>query len=84
MKRGLDIDVTGEGAEELPRNEKNLLVKAMYKGFDYLGGTSKRYLQCVQLECDSTRSWPWFIGCCNYWWISHLLAHLYLTEATNA
>lgn len=38
---GLDIDITGEGAEELPRNEKNLLVKAMYKGFDYLGGKPK-------------------------------------------
>lgn len=38
---GLDIDVTGEGAEDIPRNEKNLLVKAMYKGFDYLGGKPK-------------------------------------------
>ena len=35
---GLDIDVIGEGAENLPRNEKNLLVKAMFAGFDYLGG----------------------------------------------
>ena len=34
----LDIDISGEGAGELPRNEKNLLVKAMYKGFEYLGG----------------------------------------------
>ena len=38
---GLDIDVTGEGADELPRNDKNLLVKAMYKGFDFLGGKPK-------------------------------------------
>jgi homoserine kinase len=38
---GLDIDVAGEGAEELPRNEKNLLVKAMNKGFDFLGGKPK-------------------------------------------
>ena len=37
----LDIDVTGEGADEVPRNEKNLLVKAMYKGFDALGGRPK-------------------------------------------
>ena len=37
----LDIDVTGEGADEVPLNEKNLLVKAMYKGFDYLGGRPK-------------------------------------------
>jgi homoserine kinase len=38
---GLDIDVAGEGADDLPRTEKNLLVKAMYKGFDYLGGKPK-------------------------------------------
>lgn len=38
---GLDIDVTGEGAEEIPRTDKNLLVKAMYKGFDFLGGKPK-------------------------------------------
>jgi len=38
---GLDIDVAGEGAEELPRTEKNLLVKSMYKGFDFLGGKPK-------------------------------------------
>ncbi len=38
---GLDIDVTGEGADEVPRTDKNLLVKAMHKGFDYLGGRPK-------------------------------------------
>lgn len=38
---GLDIDVTGEGSDEVPRTDKNLLVKAMYKGFDYLGGKPK-------------------------------------------
>ena len=37
----LDIDVTGEGADVIPRTDKNLLVKAMYKGFDYLGGRPK-------------------------------------------
>jgi homoserine kinase len=37
----LDIDVTGEGADEVPLNDKNLLVKAMYKGFDFLGGRPK-------------------------------------------
>ena len=37
----LDIDVTGEGADEVPRSDKNLLVKAMYKGFDFLGGRPK-------------------------------------------
>jgi homoserine kinase len=38
---GLDIDVTGEGADEVPRTDKNLLVKAMNKGFDFLGGKPK-------------------------------------------
>ena len=38
---GLDIDVTGEGSEEVPRTDKNLLVKAINKGFDYLGGRPK-------------------------------------------
>ena len=37
----LDIDVTREGADEAPRTERNLLVKAMYKGFDFLGGKPK-------------------------------------------
>jgi homoserine kinase len=35
---GVDIDVTGEGAENVPTTEKNLVIKAMYKGFDFLGG----------------------------------------------
>jgi len=38
---GLDIDITGEGADVLPRTDKNLLVKAMYKGFKFLGGEPK-------------------------------------------
>ena len=40
---GLDIDVTGEGADEVPRTDKNLLVKAMNKGFDFLGGKPKGF-----------------------------------------
>jgi homoserine kinase len=35
---GIDVDVTGEGAEDVARNDKNLVVKAMYKGFEFLGG----------------------------------------------
>ncbi|MEI7540130.1 MAG: homoserine kinase [Actinomycetes bacterium] len=35
---GVDIDVTGEGADDVPRNDKNLVIKAMYKGFEFLGG----------------------------------------------
>lgn len=34
----VDIDITGEGADNLPRTDKNLVIKAMYKGFDFLGG----------------------------------------------
>lgn len=35
---GLDLDVTGEGSETVRRDEKNLMVKAMYQGFDFMGG----------------------------------------------
>ncbi len=35
---GLDLDVAGEGADTVRRDEKNLLVKAMYQGFDFMGG----------------------------------------------
>jgi homoserine kinase len=35
---GIDVDVTGEGADDVSRNEKNLVIKAMYKGFEFLGG----------------------------------------------
>ena len=35
---GVDIDVTGEGADNVLTTEKNLIIKAMYKGFDFLGG----------------------------------------------
>lgn len=34
----IDIDISGEGADDLPRNEKNLVIKSMYKGFEFLGG----------------------------------------------
>lgn len=35
---GLDLDITGEGAESLRRDEKNLVVRAMYQGFEFMGG----------------------------------------------
>jgi homoserine kinase len=35
---GVDIDVTGEGADSVPTTDKNLVIKAMYKSFDFLGG----------------------------------------------
>jgi homoserine kinase len=35
---GVDIDVTGEGADAVPTTDKNLVIKAMHKGFDFLGG----------------------------------------------
>ena len=35
---GVDIDITGEGADDVPRTDKNLVIKAMYKGFEFLGG----------------------------------------------
>jgi homoserine kinase len=38
---GVDVDVTGEGADDVARNEKNLVIKAMYKGFEFLGGNPR-------------------------------------------
>jgi homoserine kinase len=35
---GVDVDVTGEGADNIPTTDKNLVIKAMHKGFDFLGG----------------------------------------------
>ena len=35
---GFDIDVTGEGADEIPRDSKNLVIKAMMRGFEFMGG----------------------------------------------
>ena len=37
-EQGVDIDVAGEGADSVPTTDKNLVIKAMYKGFDFLGG----------------------------------------------
>lgn len=36
--RGLHCDIAGEGAETLPRDEGNLLVRSLRAGFDALGG----------------------------------------------
>lgn len=35
---GIDMDIAGEGADTVRRDEKNLIVKAMYQGFDFMGG----------------------------------------------
>lgn len=35
---GLDIDVTGEGSENVRRDDKNLVVRAMNEGFHFMGG----------------------------------------------
>lgn len=39
----LDIDVVGEGSDEVPRDEKNLVAKAIFKGWDFLGLTKREY-----------------------------------------
>jgi len=33
-----DVDVTGEGAEEVKRDGKHLVIKAMMRGFEFMGG----------------------------------------------
>ena len=35
---GLSVDIAGEGADELRRDRRNLVVKAMFKAFTVLGG----------------------------------------------
>jgi homoserine kinase len=35
---GLDMDIVGEGADTVRRDEKNLLVKSMNLGFEFMGG----------------------------------------------
>ena len=35
---GFDIDVTGEGADDIPRDGKNLVIKSMLRGFEFMGG----------------------------------------------
>lgn len=37
-EKTLDVDVVGEGSEDVPRDHKNLIIKAMYVGFEFLGG----------------------------------------------
>lgn len=37
-EKGLDVEVAGEGAEELRRDAKHLVVKSMYEAFDAMGG----------------------------------------------
>lgn len=34
---GFDIDVTGEGAADIPKDGKNLVIKAMMAGFSFMG-----------------------------------------------
>ena len=33
-----DIDVTGEGADEVKKDSKNLVIKSMMRGFEHMGG----------------------------------------------
>ena len=34
---GLDIQVAGEGADEIRKDDKNLVIKAMNRAFDHMG-----------------------------------------------
>jgi homoserine kinase len=42
-EKKLDIDVAGEGADEVAKDEKNLVIKAIYKGWEFLGLSKKEY-----------------------------------------
>lgn len=42
-EKTLDIDVAGEGADEVSKDEKNLIVKAIHKGWEFQGLAKKEY-----------------------------------------
>ena len=42
-EKTFDIDVVGEGSEEVSRDEKNLVVKSIFKGWEFLGLPKKEY-----------------------------------------
>lgn len=42
-EKTLDIDVVGEGESEVPRDEKNLVVKAIHRGWEFQGLAKKEY-----------------------------------------
>jgi homoserine kinase len=44
---GISVDVAGEGADEVPRNAKNLVVRAMQAAFTQLGGQPRG----IELSC---------------------------------
>ena len=46
----LEVDVAGEGAEELRRDAKNLVVKAMNAAFDHMGGRPRG----LRLSCANS------------------------------
>ena len=46
----LEVDVAGEGAEELRRDAKNLVVKAMNTAFDHMGGRPRG----LRLSCANS------------------------------
>ena len=37
-EEGFDVDVTGEGADEVKKDGKHLVIKAMMAGFEFMGG----------------------------------------------
>ena len=37
-EEGFDVDVTGEGADEVKKDGKHLVIKAMMTGFEFMGG----------------------------------------------
>jgi homoserine kinase len=46
----LEIDIAGEGAEDLRRDAKNLVVKSMHAAFDYMGGRPRG----LRLSCANS------------------------------
>jgi len=64
-----DVDVTGEGAEEVKKDSKNLVIKSMLRGFEHMGG-KPRGIALRDIKCYSTWQRTWIISKCNCWRIS--------------
>jgi len=46
----LEVDIAGEGADDLRRDAKNLVVKSMHAAFDYMGGRPRG----IRLSCANS------------------------------
>lgn len=54
---GLHIDIAGEGAETLPRDENHLLVRSLRTAFDLLGGSPAAWRSSAPTASRTAAAW---------------------------